>query len=65
MTLKISWTEADGTEKFDIDPLGQLLEHDLKLLKGPRGEALLLREVDRSAAVPHTLWARVRLPKAD
>ena len=40
-TLKISWIEADGSEKYDVDALVHLLEHDFQLLKGPRGEALL------------------------
>ena len=54
-TLKISWIEADGSEKYDVDALVHLLEHDFQLLKGPRGEALLLRGAaarEAAAAAP-------------
>ena len=44
LRLKVYWLEADGvTEKYDIDFLGHLLDHDFKLIKGSRGEALRLR----------------------
>eukprot|EP00966_Prymnesium_polylepis_P157993 3651839-Prymnesium_polylepis.1 len=45
MTLRITWTEADGSTRFDVEDLHILcLPHvGFKLLKGPKGEALLLR----------------------
>ena len=45
MTLRITWTEADGSTRYDVEDLHILCLplHTFELLKGPRGEALLLR----------------------
>jgi hypothetical protein len=45
ITLRITWTEADGTTKWDTEDLHiLLLDHvGFELVKGPKGEALLLR----------------------
>ena len=53
--LRINWLEPDGTWKYDTDDLHTLLAHGLKLLTGPRGEALHLRgaaRVEEEAAAP-------------
>ena len=44
-TLRIEWTEADGTKAYDCEKLDMLLleKHEFKLLLGARGEALRLR----------------------
>ena len=58
LRLKILWTEADGSEAYDVDMLPHLLEHNFKLLKGPRGERLLLRGAaarEAQAAQPKTV----------
>ena len=47
--------EPDGSWKYDTDDLHTLLAHGLKLIKGPRGEALHMRGAAREeaeAAVP-------------
>ena len=55
ITLRINWLETDGTWKYDTDDLHTLLAHGLKLIKGPRGEALHLRgaaRLEAEAAAP-------------
>jgi hypothetical protein len=50
MTIKVTWTEANGEERYDVEDLHiLLLPHcEFKLLKGPQGEALLLRGAARA-----------------
>ena len=47
--LKIAWVETDGTVNWDTDTLHTLCAHGLKLVSGPRGEALHLRGAARLA----------------
>ena len=49
--LDVTWTEPDGSMRWDLEDLQILLlpEIDFKLVKGPRGEALLLRGAARGS----------------
>ena len=50
MTVRITWTEADGEKRYDVEDLHILLlpQCEFKLLKGSQGEALLLRGAARA-----------------
>ena len=63
--LKIQWREADGEWKFDTDLLHVLLAHGLKLVTGPRGEALHLRGAQRAEAEAATPKRTIDVPYTD
>ena len=72
MKVKITWTEADGTKRFDIEDLHVLLlpHCRFKLLRGPKGEALRLRgqalhdfqsqQTKRTVSIEYTVGATTR-----
>ena len=60
--LRINWQEPDGTWKYDTDDLHTLLAHGLKLIKGPRGEALHLRGAARAEAAAAATKRTIDVP---
>ena len=57
--------EPDGTWKYDTDDLHTLLAHGLKLVKGPRGEALHLRGAAREEAEAAAPKRTIDVPYVD